>query len=1108
MRNGVLRTLALALLLTGCGRTDLMMPDDVPSADIALDGDVRPDVPAIPCRTNTDCEDRRVCNGTETCVAGRCRPGVPVVCDDGVACTRDQCDEAVNGCVATPDDLLCDNGVFCDGAEICNPMIRSCVPSPPIRCEDGDPCTANACDEMTRSCTSVPTDNDGDGFRPTSCGGNDCNDMDGSVNPAAREICRDGRDNNCDGRSDCADAACAATPECRCDIPVRESDPMTCHDGFDNDCDGRVDCADTDCRAFCMCVPTGRENAPGACIDGRDNDCNGLTDCVDPVCSSTRECCRPSGPERGPMACRDGVDNDCNGLTDCADVGCAMLPECRCGVPSPENAPGACLDMRDNDCDGAVDCADSDCAGSRDCVIGNDTCATAALISVPGNASGNTSFSNNDYTPPCSPGSTAPEVVYVFRNPVRQTIILDTIGSTFDTVLFVRRDSCEMGASVGCDDDAGGMLASRVTLTDAAPGVYFVFVDGFGGASGAYQLHISVGAGREVCDNFVDDDGDGLVDCSDADCIGDPRCGCVPEPGVVREAPGFRCFDGRDNDCDGRLDCADPDCVTVPGCDVSSPENNNAACSDGRDNDLDALTDCADPDCAGLPACPPPRFENNDVLCSDGRDNDFDGLIDCRDPDCRFTRVCGPPRFENTDMLCADRADNDGDGLVDCSDPDCAPTRPCACVFTPEADDASCRDGIDNDCDLAIDCADPGCAMTTPCRMPPPNDTCRSPIRVAVPSVTTGTTVGATNDVVPTPDGMGCAGGSGPDVVYTFVVPSATPLTIDLTSLSGHDPVLYVRSNNCDMGTQVACNDDSMGLNSRVGMVALPGTVYFVIADGFSPGSSGPFRLTITIGLPAEICTNGRDDDLDGRIDCADSDCAGTPFCCMSSGPENNDTTCSDGRDNDCNGQIDCADFACAATRVCCRPTGAENTDAACSDGRDNDCDGAIDCASRGCAATRVCCIPSPENCTDGRDNDCDGLVDCADPACAMHPACGCRMTGPENTPASCTDGLDNDCDGVSDCADPSCRPFPSTTAECCNGSDDNMNTAIDEFACGCASNADCATIGAAGRFPSRICYRTTLGVCGPACNTIGGDAFCNSVLGGTRCDTASGECR
>jgi len=45
-------------------------------------------------------------------------------------------------------------------------------------------------------------DLDGDGYIAESCGGNDCNDDNGSINPGADEICGDLIDNNCDGTID------------------------------------------------------------------------------------------------------------------------------------------------------------------------------------------------------------------------------------------------------------------------------------------------------------------------------------------------------------------------------------------------------------------------------------------------------------------------------------------------------------------------------------------------------------------------------------------------------------------------------------------------------------------------------------------------------------------------------------------------------------------------------------------------------------------------------------------------------------------------------------------------------------------------------------------
>lgn len=52
-----------------------------------------------------------------------------------------------------------------------------------------------------------------------------------------------------------------------------------------------------------------------------------------------------------------------------------------------------------------------------------------------------------------------------------------------------------------------------------------------------------------------------------------------------------------------------------------------------------------------------------------------------------------------------------------------------------------------------------------------------------------------------------------------------------------------------------------------------------------------------------EICTNGVDDNEDGRTDCADPDCTGAAPCL-----EVTAESCDDGADNDLDGRVDCAD--------------------------------------------------------------------------------------------------------------------------------------------------------------------------------------------------------
>ncbi|MEM7230940.1 MAG: hypothetical protein AAF517_02120, partial [Planctomycetota bacterium] len=101
---------------------------------------------------------------------------------------------------------------------------------------------------------------------------------------------------------------------------------------------------------------------------------------------------------------------------------------------------------------------------------------------------------------------------------------------------------------------------------------------------------------------------------------------------------------------------------------------------------------------------------------------------------------------------------------------------------------------------------------------------------------------------------------------------------------------------------------------------------------------------------------------------------------------------CSDGVDNDGDGDIDCADSQCASFFAC--------GDEVCDDLIDNDADGHTDCGDSDCDADPYCANARPEFCGDRQDNDRDGLVDCEDLDCTMSPFC----IGGE----ICDDGIDN----------------------------------------------------------------------------------------------------
>ena len=110
-----------------------------------------------------------VCNATGSAWVAK-------ACDDGDACTADNCDAKALACSATA-----------------------------TVCDDGNPCTADACDAILgcQHGKEAVADGDKDGFVSKGCGGDDCDDTKKAVNPNVKEDCATiGVDDNCDGKTD------------------------------------------------------------------------------------------------------------------------------------------------------------------------------------------------------------------------------------------------------------------------------------------------------------------------------------------------------------------------------------------------------------------------------------------------------------------------------------------------------------------------------------------------------------------------------------------------------------------------------------------------------------------------------------------------------------------------------------------------------------------------------------------------------------------------------------------------------------------------------------------------------------------------------------------
>lgn len=229
--------LCFVSLAAGCDTPPIAGDDAAiafPDGSIAEDaGIARPDGSPGVCRTDLDCDDGDTCT-ENTCDSGECwsarvegcfECAVDADCDDGFVCSIETCFGGVcqfdwdnERCDCT-DDSHCDDGNPATTDRCadfrCVNTSRTC--SSDAECDDMDPCTTDACSGSVCVSARIPgcgtstcPDRDGDGHGSRYCpGGDDCDDADPRVHPGATEVCDDGLDNDCNGRADAVDMACA-----------------------------------------------------------------------------------------------------------------------------------------------------------------------------------------------------------------------------------------------------------------------------------------------------------------------------------------------------------------------------------------------------------------------------------------------------------------------------------------------------------------------------------------------------------------------------------------------------------------------------------------------------------------------------------------------------------------------------------------------------------------------------------------------------------------------------------------------------------------------------------------------------------------------------------
>ena len=97
--------------------------------------------------------------------------------------------------------------------------------------------------------------------------------------------------------------------------------------------------------------------------------------------------------------------------------------------------------------------------------------------------------SSGDPIPSCIGTQFGKGVWYVFTPATSGNLMVDTIGSSFDTVLGIYSGTCGTLTQIGCDDDSGGNYTSATTNSVLAGATYFIQAGGWNGASGNLFFH-------------------------------------------------------------------------------------------------------------------------------------------------------------------------------------------------------------------------------------------------------------------------------------------------------------------------------------------------------------------------------------------------------------------------------------------------------------------------------------------------------------------------------------------------------------------------------------------------------------------------------------------
>ena len=655
-----------------------------------------------------------------------------------------------------------------------------------------------------------------------------------------------------------------------------------CNNGIDDDLDGLTDCDDPDCEQpnIAQITPT-KPSCPNLnngvitisasgnnleySIDGTNFQSsntfnnlvansytitvkNSVTGCLS---TSLTTLTSPNCTE----VCNNGIDDDLDGLIDCDDPDCGQpsISQVNSTDPTLVSCPNLnngfiVVNASGNNLEYSIDGTNFQSSNTF-----NNLVANSYTITVKNSVTGCITSTSSTLIAPVCP-----------VNPVPPLPIIPTT-CTYTDVITVTLTATGGSNAVGettiyaLTDANGDILQTSTTttfsnLTTTGYATYAVSYQTASGVNGLTTgnniqnvtsngcLDFSAPFGflicaSEICNNGIDDDLDGLIDCDDPDC-GQPSISQVnsTDPTLV-SCPnlnnGFIVVNASGNNLEYSIDGTNFQ---------SSNTFNNLVANSYTITVKNSVTGCLSTSLTTL------SNPNCTEVCNNGIDDDLDGLIDCDDPDCGQPSISQVNSTDPTLVSCPNL--NNGFIVVNAS----GNNLEYSIDGTNFQNSNTFNSLLAGNYTITVKNSVTGCITSTSSTLIAP--VC--PVNPVPPLPIIPTTCTYTDVITVTLTATGGSNAVGETTIYALtdangdILQTSTTTTFSNLTTTGY--ATYAVS------YQTASGVNGLTTGNNIQNVTSNGCLDF----------SAPFGFLI---CASEICNNGIDDDLDGLIDCDDPDC-------------------------------------------------------------------------------------------------------------------------------------------------------------------------------------------------------------------------------------------